>query len=219
MTVHDDTRGLVLALVTAVCLGVTAHAGCGGAGSVPDGQAPSPEVDGRPSPPQSVVATTLEQQIIAATNDARGDEGRFCGPTEDREAAAYPPSHGLLVDERLVASARAHAEAMAASGVLEHQTEDAIRAVGGLAENIGDLGPAVSISSGDAAPGIPWDDSFATRVPRPAQVVPAQLVDMWLLSPGHCHNMLNHRWTHMGAAAALSDDTWYGVQMFGTGGD
>ena len=52
---------VVVLLATVIVLATILLAGCGGAGSVPDEQAPSPEVDGRPSPPEPIVAATLER--------------------------------------------------------------------------------------------------------------------------------------------------------------
>ena len=86
MTIHDDTRALVLALVTAVCLGVTAHAGCGGAGSVPDevGDITDPamqdawmdgDCDSVPPPP---TLTLWEIHDLVGSGQKRGEADHIC---------------------------------------------------------------------------------------------------------------------------------------------
>ena len=228
MTSNDRSffRLVAIYVVIGVALVLTfAALGCGGNGSVQDEPATGVGSAGQAFQDPRAVARPLSPQpdelaLIDVSNAARGEpQGTWCGPTDTREAAAYPPGPRLLVDEVLVASARAHARAMADEDNLEHQTEEKIKADGGLAENIGMLGAGMLISSGDAAPGIPWDETFSSPIPRPVEVVPDQLVEGWVQSAGHCHNLLSHRWTHMGASFALSEDTksWYGVQIFGEG--
>ena len=206
--------------MTRYILALSMLAGCGGDAPVPDGPAAGAGLDTSAKADAPLLSpTTTELELIAETNARRSLHDLWCGPTDDRDVAEYPPGPTLLVDERLVASARAHARVMADTDTLEHQTIGAIRAAGGRGENIAMLGAGRSISSGDAAPGIPWDDSFASSIPRPVEIVPEQLVQAWYESPGHCHNMLSHRWTHMGASIALSAETdrWYGIQLFGMG--
>ena len=156
----------------------------------------------------------LVLDVLRSTNEAR-----FAGHSCQAYPAvpqfsifrAYPAGSGLAMDARLTANAQAHAEYVAETVDLNtlllehHQSMEAIAAAGGMSENIAQIGPIVMTDQ----------NGNQTTRPEPDEDVGSRLVSSWLRSPGHCHNLMQPQWTHVGIGVALSEGgRHYGVQVF-----
>jgi uncharacterized protein YkwD len=133
------------------------------------------------------------QVILEHTNTARATSQR-CG---DRTFAAAPP---LVWDAKLGAAARVHSRDMARRNRFEHSGPQGGQA-GGRATRAGyawhRVGENIAAGQGSAA----------------------QVSAAWLASPHHCVNIMNPKFTQMGAAfdvARSSDAGIYWTQVFGT---
>jgi uncharacterized protein YkwD len=118
------------------------------------------------------------QQILAAVNAARA-QPRSCGATN------YGPAQPLSWNPRLTEAALAHSDDMAEKHYFDHRQPDgskpsdrALRA-GYRYARVGE-----NIASG--------------------QRDVAEAMTAWLASPGHCANIMNPRFTEMGAAYAIN---------------
>lgn len=133
------------------------------------------------------------QAVLEHTNAARATSQR-CG---DRAFAAAPP---LVWDAELSAAARVHSRDMARRNRFEHSGPKGGQ-VGGRATRAGyawrRVGENIAAGQGSAA----------------------QVSAAWLASPHHCVNIMNPKFTQMGAAfdvAPSSDSVIYWTQVFGT---
>lgn len=133
------------------------------------------------------------QAILALVNEARA-RPRTCGTT------AFGPAGPLQWNARLAQAALAHSSELAANHYFSHQERDGSQ-------------------PGDRATrsGYPWariGENIAA-----GQRSPAEAVQGWLDSPGHCANIMNPAFTEMGAAYAIDPDnrnrTPYWTQAFG----
>ena len=188
---------------------------------VPDTPTPTPSPTSVPSPTPTptptatltpiVEAVVMHDLVLSLTNDARR-EGVTCAPYEARRQWAQtidyaPGASQLIIDERLSASAQAHAEYMARTGDYRHQTLDAILSAGGQSENIAWIGANILFDR---------NGNIISQEPEAEDKASVRLVDGWLGSPGHCHNLMQPRWNRIGIGVALSGDgRFYGVQVFG----
>lgn len=120
------------------------------------------------------------QAVLAAVNAARAAE-RLCGDK------IYPAAGPLSWNPALGNAAFAHSSDMAAHRFFNHRGQDG-RFVADRAERAGYLWQAVG-------------ENIASGM-READ----QAVAEWLDSPGHCANIMNPRFTEMGAAWALNPD-------------
>jgi uncharacterized protein YkwD len=148
----------------------------------------------RPRLPQDPAALAgAGREIFELTNAARA-RARTCG------ARRYPAAPPLAWNAALAEASRAHSEDMADRNYLAHKARDGTHA-GERAQRAGyrwqRIGENIAAGQGSA---------------RAA-------VDGWLSSPGHCANIMNPRFTEMGAAHAVnqnSDLLIYWTQAFGT---
>lgn len=133
------------------------------------------------------------QKLLERVNALRA-QARQCG---DQSFAAAPP---LAWNATLGSSAEAHSRDMANNNFFSHQDRDG-RTPGDRAELAGYIGQRIgeNIAAGLDAAGA--------------------VVDGWLASPGHCANMMNPRFSELGAAYAVdpkSDAGIYWTALFGT---
>nr|WP_314626659.1 CAP domain-containing protein [uncultured Noviherbaspirillum sp.] len=148
----------------------------------------------RPRLPQDPAALAgAGREILDLTNAARA-QARTCG------AKRYPAAPRLGWNAALAEASRAHSKDMAARNYLAHKARDGSHA-GERAQRAGyrwqRIGENIAAGQGSA---------------RAA-------VDGWLSSPGHCANIMNPRFTQMGAAHAVNQDSdllIYWTQVFGT---
>jgi len=135
----------------------------------------------------------IEREILALVNAARAVPRR-CGATR---FAAAPP---LSLSELLSRIAAGHSRAMGARDALAHEDPD------------GSM-PADRVRRGGYDARI-VGENVASGVPTAAAVV-----DGWLASPGHCANIMDHRFSEMGIAYAVaprSSGAIYWTQVFAT---
>jgi uncharacterized protein YkwD len=127
----------------------------------------------------------LKQNVLALVNRARS-ESRQCG---DREFTSALP---LQYSDVLEQAARAHSEDMSALGAAQHEGSDG----GKVAERVTVTGYLWEVVGENVSAG---------------QNDAEQLVSGWLESPGHCANIMNPRFVHMGVAFVTHGESKYGV--------
>ncbi|MFC5698037.1 CAP domain-containing protein [Pseudomonas sp. GCM10022186] len=137
-------------------------------------------------------AKSAGQALLAKVNAARA-RSRMCGGK--RFAAARP----LTWSSALGSAALQHSRSMATRDYFSHQGPngdspfDRARAAGYKGRQVGE-----NIAAGQGSP--------------------SQAMESWLDSPGHCANLMNPRFTHVGAAYASqtrSENGIYWTMMFG----
>jgi uncharacterized protein YkwD len=161
---------------------LAAFAGCGGSDDPPP--APAPSV----APPTADIACGLadfEATALALVNRARTD-GADCGVH-----GRFGPAPLLDWSDRLAAAAYGHSADMAARDYFGHEGQDG-RTVG---RRVSDEGYA-------------WRAVGENIAGGPRSV--AQVVDGWMASDGHCANMMNPAYRHMGLACAAAAASTYG---------
>ena len=132
------------------------------------------------------------REILALANAARA-QPRLCG------AERFPVVGPLAWDGRLAEAALAHSRDMARRNYFSHTGHDGQR-VGVRAERAGYQWRAIG-------------ENIAT-----GQGSAERAMAGWLASPTHCANLMDARYTQMGAAYALdagADTTIYWTQVFG----
>jgi uncharacterized protein YkwD len=133
----------------------------------------------------------VQQRILDLVNRARA-RGRSCGA--ERFAAAPP----LQVSDALFRAARTHARDMARHGYFEHESRNGRTPK----DRVQKEGYRLRFTGENIAFG-----------PETAE----EVVQGWLGSPGHCANMMDPRFSDMGAAVAKGRQRghYYWVQEFG----
>lgn len=139
-----------------------------------------------------VPSPAYAQDVLRLTNAARAS-ARTCG---GQSFAATGP---LSANPRLDAAAAAHATDMAQRNYFSHDSLD-------------------GRSPGDriTAAGYRWG-GYAENIAA-GHTTPAEVVDGWLASPGHCRNLMSPSYTELGVGRATSSSATYGtywVQDFG----
>ncbi|MBI1945081.1 MAG: CAP domain-containing protein [Deltaproteobacteria bacterium] len=114
------------------------------------------------SPPDSWVA--WEDEVTTRVNALRA-AGGTCGANE-----VFPPSGPLRVDVHLVAAARAHGADMAVNGYFAHESQDGTTPF----QRMDQAGYTAFAAAENIAAG---------------QRSPAEVVEAWRTSPGHCRNL------------------------------
>lgn len=134
------------------------------------------------------------QEVLQLVNTARAT-GRSCGERW------YPPAPPIVWNERLGLAALAHSQDMAAQKYFAHRAKD------------GSL-----VGERTLRAGYRWrtvGENIAA-----GQTTPAEAVDGWLSSPGHCSNIMHPGFTEMGGAYAIRTDRRpnrvYWTQVFAT---
>lgn len=121
------------------------------------------------------------QQILAAVNAARA-QPRSCGETN------YGPAQPLSWNPRLTQAALAHSDDMAEKHYFDHRQPDGSKP-----------------SDRAMRAGYSWarvGENIASGQRDVAEAMAA-----WLASPGHCANIMNPRFTEMGAAYAVNTES------------
>ncbi len=148
-----------------------------------------------PAPnPVTLVPDTAEaaREVFNATNAARA-EARQCGNTW---IEAAPP---LAWNKDLAAAALAHSQDMAQQGYFAHKNKQ-----------------GSEVSQRAEAQGYRWRH-IGENISR-GQTSAQEAVTGWINSPGHCHNLMNPRFTEFGAGVAIRQGkrpAAYWTQVFG----
>ena len=148
-----------------------------------------------PAPnPVTLVPDTAEaaREVFNATNAARA-EARQCG---DTWMEAAPP---LAWNKDLAAAALAHSQDMAQQSYFAHKNKQ-----------------GNEVSQRAEAQGYRWRH-IGENISR-GQTSAREAVTGWINSPGHCHNLMNPRFTEFGAGVAIRQGkrpAAYWTQVFG----
>lgn len=129
-------------------------------------------------------------EVLRLTNIAR-TKGYVCGNTR------YPAVPALVLQSQLNQAAQYHAQDMVNRNYFNHRNPDGLK-VGDRATRFGYNWRSIgeNIAAG--------------------QATPAEVVDGWLKSPGHCANIMSANFKELGVAFGAKDGlayTW--VQVFG----
>ena len=130
-------------------------------------------------------AETVWPEMLDAVNAVRA-RGAMCGSTR------YGPAPPLVWNDRLEAAAATHTADMAAHDYFDHRGSDGSQ-------------------PGDRATraGYSWR-AVGENIAR-YQTSVGQVVEDWVESPGHCHNLMDPRFAEMGADEAGG----FWTQVFG----
>lgn len=138
-------------------------------------------------------ARSLQGRILALVNIERS-RGALCG------GERFGPAPALAPNALLDLAAQRHAEAMARERFFDHRDPHG-------------NGPRERITATGYV-GRAWGENIAAGQPT-AEVV----VDAWMLSPGHCRNIMNPMFNELGVGVLLNLDSapypTYWVQNFG----
>jgi uncharacterized protein YkwD len=138
---------------------------------------------------------TFEEEVLVETNRARA-----AGATCDQDV--FPPIGPLEMNQFLRYSSRLHARDMGVNNYFEHESQD-------------------GRSPGDRMRQVGFEGAFPTGENIAAgQKTPADVVESWMNSPGHCRNIMDADYHVMGVGFALIDGSSFGeywVQNFGGG--
>lgn len=165
--------------------------GCGGSGPVATTTAPSATAY-RWYPDSSRPASAAELEVLRLTNVHRA-AGTRCG------AVSFPAVPALSWDDRLAHAARNHSLDMGRSGYFAHTTPQQIDP----GTRLTDAGYSYAVYGENIAAG---------------QLTPAEVVEGWVRSEGHCHNLMSAAVTQLGVGAGVvpgSSFETYWTQDFG----
>lgn len=168
-------------------------AGCGGGGD--DEPAASPPPAGSPSTVAGATCSIadFEANVMARVNQWRA-RGATCG-----EHGSFGPAPAMSWDERLVTAAANHSRDMAAANFFSH--------TGSGGSNVGQRVTAA---------GYAWSTVGENIAAGYTSV--ATVVDGWMASPGHCANLMNPAFQHVGVAcvpgsAATTYQTYWTMDL------
>ncbi|MEM1032035.1 MAG: CAP domain-containing protein [Myxococcota bacterium] len=133
-----------------------------------------------------------EDEVLRLTN-ARRATGANCG---GQALAAAPP---VVAQPQLRAAARAHGVDMGRRDYFDHRTPEGV-------------GPM------QRAQGAGFSGGFVGENIAAGQRSPAEVVQAWVESPGHCVNLMNPRFRYLGVGYTFETNDRYGhfwVQKFG----
>ena len=191
-------------LVGVLGLALTA---CGGS-SIPNAVA-SPSVDSGtnanvPTAPVTSQAIGADEQLILDAVNAARSSARTCGTT------AFAATTPLTWNAQLAAAARVHSEDMALTGYRGTDTDPDAAHTGSDGstpqQRITQAGYAWKISGENVAAGYTVGGS-------------SDVVAAWLISPGHCSNIMNPKYRDMGVSYVVNEKVKYGsffTQDFGS---
>jgi uncharacterized protein YkwD len=137
-------------------------------------------------------STMFEGEVLRLTNEARA-QGGCCG------GRCFEPAAALQAHSELTSAARAHAFDMGQRGYFDHESPDG-------------LTPADRIREAGFK-GCALGENIAA-----GQATPAEVVQGWLDSPGHCANMLTDQFDRLGVGyhpASVQGMPHLWVQAFG----
>lgn len=138
--------------------------------------------------------TETIHEVVALVNAAR-QTGASCGSMH------MPPVKPVQLHAKLTASSQFHAEDMARKDYYAHASQDGRTPTARMKE----AGYVARTTGENIAAG---------------QQTAREVVASWLLSPGHCKNMLNDQFTDIGLGVAININSQkgiYWVQNFGSG--
>jgi hypothetical protein len=173
----------------------TCGGGSAGGSGAADG-ASGGDVDVIDSGLRDAAWVVFEAEVVERVNALRA-QGGTCGV--GGTAQSFPPSRALRVDSKLVAAARGHADDMAARNYVAHEGIDGRTPF----ERMEDTGYTGFAGGENIAAG---------------QTTPAEVVEGWRLSPGHCRNLYEPRFNEVGVGYTFALGNRYGhywVQNFG----
>ena len=177
-------------LLVGLCLiGIFLVAGCGGG----SGSSSSPDTPSAPTRPPDPSATAFENEVLTLVNQHRA-AGATCGGT------AYPRVAALAMNANLRLAAQGHSQDMATNNYFSHTSLDGrtsvdrIRAAGYTGSS--PLGENIAAGAGS----------------------PADVVNGWMGSTGHCQNIMNGSYRSSGVGYAIRAGSQLGsywTQTFG----
>lgn len=128
----------------------------------------------------------FEEEVLLLTNEARA-LGATCG-NQGKFQAAEP----LAVNAELRCAARLHSQDMGERGYFDHDTPEGVSPF----DRMNEAGYVGRLMGENIAKG---------------QQSPAEVVDGWMNSPGHCSNIMNGRFTEIGIGywQGESDNQWF----------
>jgi uncharacterized protein YkwD len=136
----------------------------------------------------------FEGEVLALTNAERA-AGADCG-----SEGSFAPADPLAAQEQLRCAARVHARDMAVRDFFGHTNPDGLDPFDRIdASGYGWMAAGENIAAG--------------------QSTPADVVDGWMRSDGHCANIMRPEFTHLGVGYYFQiDDTYrhYWTEVFGT---
>jgi uncharacterized protein YkwD len=135
---------------------------------------------------------TFEQDVLNLVNQRRA-AGATCGTT------IKPPVPALTLDTRLRCSARSHSKDMGTKNYMSHTGSDGSTFV----QRINQAGYTWTAIGENIAAG---------------QTTPGAVVNGWMKSTGHCTNIMNSKYKHLGVGyyyAGTSTYKHYWTQNFG----
>jgi uncharacterized protein YkwD len=138
-------------------------------------------------------ARAFEAEVVERVNVARS-QGATCG------SQAFGATGPLVMEARLRCAARVHSLDMAARGFFDHVNPDG--------ESPFDRMERAGYSFRAAGENI-----------AAGQTTPQEVVDGWLLSPGHCSNIMSPDFSQIGVGYVFASDgqlPHYWTQTFGT---
>lgn len=156
-----------------------------------DGDSSSPADSGSQSPDTPPTETTFAEQMLAAVNDARS-KTQQCG------SKTMPPVGALTWSYDLESAAYGHSSDMANSDFMSHTGSD-----------------GSTLSSRVNATGYAWS-RLGENVAAGQSSINA-VVNSWLSSEGHCLNIMNANFDHMGASMVENQSAsyrYYWTQVF-----
>jgi uncharacterized protein YkwD len=148
--------------------------------------------DGLPDPPPDAWLA-FEAEVTTRVNALRA-AGGVCGTSD-----VFPPAGPLRVDARLIDAARAHGRDMATQDYFAHESLDGRTPF----DRMDDAGYTAFAAAENLAAG---------------QRTPAEVVEGWRTSPGHCRNLYDGDLNEVGVGYifdAASTYQHYWVQNFG----
>lgn len=153
--------------------------------------------------------TVNQQELLDAINKARSVQ-RDCYPN-DNSRGVVGPSPRLYWNDELYASALEHSTDLAKSDTFSHYGS-------GTSSDI----------TGDGTPSIFYERIIANGYSNyysvgeniaGGQETLEEVMEAWLVSPGHCANIMNANYTEVGVALVIESDSTYGTywtQNFGS---
>lgn len=138
--------------------------------------------------------TQLEDQVLVLVNQRRA-VGATCGTT------AFAATTPLASNDKLREAARCHSLDMATQNYFSHTGLDGSN-------------PGARIAAADYV-ATTWGENIAAGYGTPQRVV-----DGWVASEGHCRNLMNRNFVHIGVGYALDANATYRdywTQAFGAG--
>jgi uncharacterized protein YkwD len=136
--------------------------------------------------PAAADGARVSRQILDLVNAARA-AGRRCG------AKYFAPVTPLALNDRLASAALGHSRDMAENGEFDHRGHDGST-------------PALRIERAGYGEHRIVGENIAVGA-----MTPLEVTEGWLLSPAHCENIMDGRFTQIGIAYAASRNTAAGM--------